>query len=65
MTEAQTEAQIDEANAAREELYRSARRASRYGDASRWLVDVAPRWALDRVTQREIGAVIDLVWGGW
>lgn len=60
-----TEAQIDEAKAAREELYRSARRSCRFLDASRWLVDVAPQWALDRVTQREIDALIDLVWGGW
>lgn len=60
-----TEAQIDEAKAAREELYHSAKRASRHVDASRWLADVAPQWALDRVTQREIDALIDLVWGGW
>lgn len=54
----------DAVREAREQLYSSARRSMRYGaEPHDWLDHHAAQWALDRVSQREVDAIVAMVWG--
>ena len=55
---------LDALRDAREQLYTSARHCMRHGGKPHdWQVHHAAAWALDLTTQRDVAAVVALVWG--
>lgn len=57
-----TDREIAAARQARHTLYASAQRYAGRCTFASWLNEIAPQWALELVTQREVDAIFGMLW---